>query len=1040
MLGTLTLVMHPNSLDRRSFIQSIGGTVAATALGSRPLYGAVEDAIASGSNDGTINIPFFEPTEVLICGSSLFACQLALDSARRGKKTTLVMDRVNPFSEGISCLRSWIAESDSNEFPSVVRGVLAPETSLLQSSKLYFNASKAALEIEDRLIEAGVRFYYNASVAGAIGQADALLGVVFGGKTGLFAIESPVVVDATLHATIARAAGVRFTPNQGAKVFHYVVDLASPVAPRSIEYKASNGALVKVDIHHYFACFDVELRASSSGVFSLSEDFEKVYAASLEMPWTGSEKRFRGADGFLYSGEDRVLTENGCATSFGNLFVFGPLGVTTNTTGSLILKDWKALFKAFPDAITQIVSAVGAAPNKNKHYEFWNKGVPAESSPGRDLVHRFIDHGFDEPGTTKGTLRFTAPAATLSTSVLVSGGGTSGNAATYASASLNLNPVCIEKGFELGGTNTVGGVTNLWYGNRTKAFSDYYEAMEAANDGLNAPGFFKGVRKAGGNVLFGIPLTGVAVKDRIVARVYVLTPFGMTAIDAKHHIDATGDGSIAAWAGCGYSFGGEHDELTLWASFAGYKPGKAEALRPFLSPCDERSAVDGTRFILSMRRNSKISLDQPHVPPPFYLAPRESRHIYGGKTLTFLDLLAGRRFKDGVFRVESNPDIKGLATSDAAKSGFIPTDWRALYRATVPYAALVPSGVDNVIIAGKAYSVTHDALAAARMQRDLCVMGMVAAHSVSMAVNKRRVLRDISVPELQAILISKGMLKPDDVSEDDFGFGMTPEEIAKKVSSASSMDKSLPLSAMLCLLPRPTALKALDPFVSKDNPSINRVLSFLGIPAGLGRYLAQAEAALIEPVLSTELYGGTATKHMMPDQGYAPVSALILGSLTHAREPRTVSLLVQLAKRVDLETRDLRATWGYLYSLACGFERLACKEGVSPLKHVLSAPLFQDCTVSRSGDLRACRDIVAERLSYLKMALNRALLRCGDVEGAIALCGFLNEARVCIARAARSELVAATSQDFGYSQTKWLSWIHSNASAIRINPLTRSFL
>jgi glycine/D-amino acid oxidase-like deaminating enzyme len=631
----------------------------------------------------------------------------------------------------------------------------------------------------------------------------------------------------------------------------------------------------------------------------------------------------------------------------------------------------------------------------------------------------------------------------MQTGLLVVGGGTSGNAAAYAAAGLGIQTVCLERGFELGGTNTLGGVTNLWYGKRTKAFEDYYAAMDAKNDGLNAPGFYRGVRKAGARILFGCATTGVAQEGRNVRRVYVITPFGLVAVEAPRFIDATGDGAIAAWAGCAYSFGGEHDELTLWASFAGYKPGRPEALRPFLSPCDERSALDTTRFILSMRRNSKVPLEQKHVPPPFYVAPRESRHIRGGKTLTFLDLLAGRRFVDGVFRVESNPDIKGLATSDAAKAGFIPTNWKALYQATIPYSALVPLTLDNVLIAGKAYSATHDALSAARMQRDLCVMGMVAANAVHLSVVSGKILRDIPVRDLQQTLIAKGMLKTTDLPEDDFGFKLAPEEMAKKVASTADLDESLAASAMLCLIPREKALAALEPFARAPHAGVERVLCFLGHPRGTERYLAEVEGALETSALSAELFGGKGTKHLMPDQGYAPVSALMLGSLAYSGERRAVALLARLASKIKVDPEDLqtelRSAWGYLYTLACGFERLACAEGRAPLRHVLGSLFEPGYALRRQGDLRACRNVPGERMAYLQMALSRALLRCGDVEGGVRLCEFLDEARVCLARAARSELAVATGRDFCFDAKAWLAWLAERGAEIRPNPLAKAF-
>lgn len=1042
-VALIVATVRPPNIDRRTFLHSVSGTVAASAFLGRPLYGVSDGVPGAPSEPGKTQIRFLEATEVLVCGSTLFACQLAMDLALGGKRTLLVMDRVNPFFEGVSCLRSWLKTSDTDIFPPVVKGVLAEATSESRDGRTYFNASKAALEIEDQLVAAGVRFLYNATVAGALGSEGRLCGAVFGGKTGLFAVESAWVVDATPEATLARACGVKTKPVAGPRRFSYVADLAAPVTARNVSYTASNGARVTVDVRHYFADFSVELNTAADGPFAASLDFEQVYAAALEMPWIGAEKRFRGADGCLTSGMDRLECVNGTVEGFDNLFVFGPMAVSAGTEGSLVLRNWRSLFDAFPNAVERFSNRPSYVPAEATTLEFWNRGVPARAAAEESVVHTFVDHGFAESGALERTVRFHPPQTALSRELLVVGGGTSGNAAAYAAATLGLPTLCLERGYELGGTNTIGGVTNLWYGKRTKAFDDYYAAMEAKNDGLNAPGFFRGVRKAGARILFGSPITGVARRGGKITCVYVLTPCGLVAVEARYVIDATGDGAVAAWGGSPYTFGGEHDELTLWASFAGYKPGRPEALRPFLSPCDERSALDTTRFILSMRRNSKVPLEQKHVPPPFYLAPRESRHIRGGKTVTYLDLLAGRRFEDGVFRVESNPDIKGLATSDAAKAGFIPTNWKALYQVTVPFAAMVPETLENVLIAGKAYSVTHDALSAARMQRDLCVMGMVAANAVHLARAGGRGVREVSVSELQQTLIARGMLKATDVSKDGFGFNLTPEEMAKKVASTADPDESLPVSAMLCLIPRDHALSALAPYTSVSNVGVERVLSFLRHPRGIQRYLDEVGAALEAPALSTELFGGKGTKHLMPDQGYAPVSALMLGSLALAGDTRTVPLLKRLADRMTLDKNDLhselRSAWGYFYSLASGFERLACDGGRAPLRRVLSSFFERSYVVRRSGDLRVCQDVPAERMAYLQMALSRALLRCGDSDGALRLCDFLDEARVCLARAARSELAFATGRDFGFDAGAWRAWIAEHGDAFRPNPLTKSF-
>jgi hypothetical protein len=1029
-----------NTIKRRTLLK---GGASALLMPWHSIYGWADDFEPIKKANGRIPIVFHEPAEVLICGSTLFACQLAIRSAKAGRRTVLVFDRVNPYFEGITCLHSWFEPDKIPELLNKVAG--DSKTSEIVNGRHYFNSSKACIDIENQLIDSGVHFLYNATVAGALGNEEKITGVVFGGKTGLFAIEAGIVVDATVEATVARAAGAQTYIQKGPRQYHYIVDLATPVAPRKLIYKSTNGAQVEVNIHHYYASFDIKIDSQTNGPFAPANDFAQIYAATLECPWESHEKRFRGADGYMCSGIDRMeAIKPGTVKGAKNLLVFGPQGMPKNTKGSLVLRKTNVLEQAFPDALEEILTNNTQITRPRPIYTFWNYGVSSDSSPKPELIHNFIDHGFSEPGSENCEIIFNPPVVTLKSDVMVTGGGTSGNAASYAAAGLGLNTICIEKGLELGGTNTLGGVTNLWFGNKTKAFEEYYQAMGAVDDGLNAPAFFKGLNREGCRVLLGTVVTGVATEGRFIRRIYVLTPMGMTALEAPHIIDATGDGSIAAWAGCGYSFGGEHDEMTLWASFAAFRPGRQEAARPFRAPCDERSAIDTTRFILAMRRNGRVDLNQKHVPHPFYLAPRETRHIRGGKTLTFLDTIAERRFHDGVFRVESNPDIKGLATSDAAKAGFIPINWLKLFQVTVPYSAMIPTGADNVIIAGKAYSVSHDALSLARMQRDMCVMGMVVAEAVHLASVNMVLLREIPIKDLQSILMAKGMLKSSDVSDDDYGFGRKPEEMVENVVKSEDFDACLSDSARLCLLPREKTLSLLLPYAAMKNPYLHRILCFLGNDDGIKYYASQIEEELDQPKLNKELFGKKGTKHLMPDQGYAPDIALMLGSLTYVHAQQAVMLLIKLSNKLQKETivateEDLRFAWGYFYSIACGFERMACKEGKLPLKQLLSLPLFKDRLVTRNCDLRKTSDTISERLAYLRMALARALTRCGDTTGAIDLCSFLDESRVCLARAARAELIEATGKDLGFNAKAWRKLLYNHGEKLNPNPLKKKF-
>lgn len=988
-----------------------------------------------------VPITFLERAEVLICGSTLFACELALETTRAGRHTALVMERTNPFYEGIVCLRSWLDTTDTGQIPPLLKPVIEnTETSLSKHGRIYFNPNRAALDIEDRLCEAGVRLYYNAPVALALGREDRLCGVGFGGKTGLVTIESPVIVDATPNATVARAAGVRFVSSPGQRHVHYVVEMSQPASPHQASFTAKNGIQGQVDIHHYYAGFDLTIPKPATGPFGHALDFARIYEAVLDYTPRLPEQRFRGADAHLCTGPDRCPTKAGRVAEFDNLLVFGPLGVSENSDGQLLLKDPLALGRAFAQATPMVCRDYPPLPGSRPLYELWNRWAPADPESTQSFAHSLRDPGFTEPESDVAEVLFAPPKVQLQSELLVAGTGTSGVAAAYQASRLGIRTLCLDKAAEVGGTNTVGGVTKLWYGNQTKAVADFYQAVNAHNDGLNAPAFFRGLRKVDARILLGCPLTGVATQGHRITQVYVVTPAGVAAIGAKHYIEATGDGSLAAWAGCDYTYGCERDDMTLWASFGAFKPGRPEALRQFLTPCDERSAEDAARVILSMRRN-RTPQGSHHIAPSFYLAPRETRHITGSKTVTYLDMLAGRRFSDGVFRASSNIDTKGIAISDAAKAGFIPRDRLQVFEVTVPYGAMLPRQLDNMIIAGKAYSITHDALAMARMQRDMFVMGLAAAHALHLAMRDRTIPRRINVAELQAVLIDQGILKAADIAADDVGLDTSLKTMARDVAEASELDHVLIPSAQLLLADRTHAKAALAEHRSCVSPALARVLCFLGEKQGADALLAELDSALAQDTLTADLYiSEKGTPHLLPDHGFAPLPALIVNNLAQAGDRRVLARLTTLTAKLDDVADQFNALWGYTYALAYALERLALPQGAPILKQALDKPFLKRPPVARRHDPRRCVDIKAERLTYLRLCLLRALARCGDTEGCLGLCDFLEEARVCYARNARHELVAVTRRDFGFNAQKWKAWLTDHNAPLTPTPVRETFV
>jgi hypothetical protein len=105
---------------------------------------------------------------------------------------------------------------------------------------------------------------------------------------------------------------------------------------------------------------------------------------------------------------------------------------------------------------------------------------------------------------------------------------------------------------------------------------------------------------------------------------------------------------------------------------------------------------------------------------PTQVGVRETRRVLGEATVTAEHVLAGQRFPDAIARSAYPVDIhspsgKGLAYS-AAPTG--PYD--------IPFRALVPKGMRNLLVAGRCISATHEGHASTRLTPTCMAMGEAA--------------------------------------------------------------------------------------------------------------------------------------------------------------------------------------------------------------------------------------------------------------------------------------------------------------------------
>ncbi|QQX89544.1 FAD-dependent oxidoreductase (plasmid) [Cupriavidus necator] len=342
-----------------------------------------------------------------------------------------------------------------------------------------------------------------------------------------------------------------------------------------------------------------------------------------------------------------------------------------------------------------------------------------------------------------------------------------------------------------------------------KIFAQAYDmsAFKCAADGL--------LTAAGVRILFHALAAGVVKKsDGSIDVLLLETKSGRLAVRAKCFIDCSGDADIAQWAGVPTEKGDEHGHMlypTLmfrlgnvdaeragraWEVIPGLMD-EAEAAGEFKFPrrgaivrpqkhayewrvnvtqlkSADGSATDGTDAQslsdgeLEGRRQIVDYLAFLRAKVPGFehvyaldVAPqlgiRETRRLVGEYMLTEEDVLQCVDFPDAI-GVNGWPLEKHIA-------GDVEWVWPPIPSSRgynqLPYRMLLPrrssaGGVDNLLVAGRCASMTHDGQSAARVTGACFVMGQAAGTAAAMAVHSSISPHDIDVKDLQRALIEQG--------------------------------------------------------------------------------------------------------------------------------------------------------------------------------------------------------------------------------------------------------------------------------------------
>jgi len=380
--------------------------------------------------------------------------------------------------------------------------------------------------------------------------------------------------------------------------------------------------------------------------------------------------------------------------------------------------------------------------------------------------------------------------------VLVCGGGPAGVGAAIFAARTGARTMLLETMPFLGGVWTAVGVSHLMAGRGRRGVNaeihrrlpvhevfgrNIYviEEMKILLDDLMA--------EAGVEVQFHTRAVAVAKDQRQLRGVFTESKSGLEFIEAKMVVDATGDGDVAARAGCAHEVGrpgdGRTQPVTLFGTIGGYRgqPAKGRALveilerggwRPSYPPvtlfpqpgqpgvfvlmATQFYGIDGTNVrdlsraeVLGRQEIRQcVKVFQQHggddwkdvflIATGPAIGVRETRRIRGHYYLSWEDLDGGARFDDGIADISAGSNIHSVDDpyqDQPPEASRVRPRFR-LQPYQIPFRCLVTRDVDNLLTAGRCISGDHYALGSYRLTGSVVQTGEAAGLGAALAINQ----------------------------------------------------------------------------------------------------------------------------------------------------------------------------------------------------------------------------------------------------------------------------------------------------------------
>jgi NADPH-dependent 2,4-dienoyl-CoA reductase/sulfur reductase-like enzyme len=892
-----------------------GGVAVALALWGLALVPAAAQRLVEAP---ARPIPVIDRVDVVVVGSSEGGMAAAWKAAKLGAKVILLNEETFLGSE-VTAKGRFLLDG--------------PPPAKLFSRALFADMTPARYRVvADALMQnAGVVFLNNTRPAGVlVDGAGQLCGVVTANKAGLQAVVAKVVIDATYVGAVADAAGATRAPwNVTTLKVSRARFSKTATTLNEVVKEAPMPQLTWPLLNQAEALLRGSTQSQVGNAFAYSMDFLMPHPIIGKV--IDDKPAFAGADALDLGVCEPRATER--------LLVIGSSCAVSREAARSLMR---------PVVLAEVGERLGARAVQLAAGVTLPAAitVKAPTLPGALVAGLAIRelHERERPYRRQALETIAQPPLPIPVwaeyDVIVVGSGPAGHAAAIAAGRAGAKTLVIEQAGFLGG-NIALGVPGFWRGYR-KGFNQEWKSTT----------YPRLLQEAGVDIWYHSLAMGAVLRGQQVAGVEIATWLGRGAVLGKIVIDASGEGDVCAAAGAESFYLNEGDLCLEEASF------KDIALYSNVPPLDPMDVAGSTLHHVIAGRAGKLKWD---FMPMVQL--RETRRIKGDYVINELDVDVGRTYRDVIAVSASAFDPHGYYSSDYSFAGLMPSTKHVKQSVTayIPLRAMLPVGLENILVVGRCHSMTHDVQAMIRMNPDVINEGYAAGYAAALCVKAGTTPRQVDLKALQAHLAAKDILPAAELARITVDL---PEPTGQELAAAAGDPAQ---RTNLLTLARGGA-RAVGPLrkalAAAPNTATAKALCLLGDPTGvplLAAWLAK-EPLGIGPAYNWEGFLD------VPDVDGA---MWVLGI---PKDPRAVPALVDKLRQCGSSTgfNKVRAV-----TMALG--RIGAPQAAQPLAEFLRQPGIQ-------GHMDIGTDpatIHAEHFSraLLELFAASALYRCGDADG-----------------------------------------------------------